>query len=421
MSTDRPSPPTPHRLRSNLLHEAGTTFHLYLKRLLREYRLLHSSGVASGELAIRAGNDLPRGLRRDSVYQASGRLIEEVWKLREKIGETSTPIRDLNLLEPDWRRRMPLEIEDRTSRALLDHLVDEAFKYRRGDVGELQHALALDEPERSAALDGVVSRLAGQPLAAEWDLVFSHLRLVTEPAATLALLAQLIKRPEAAATALIRAPREDFELLWEQLETLPFSWRLIPVRAWVRAAGIHRRALIGKLRGIPGARRMADNEIAAFLDRAGVHQGFFLPLADSIRIEVLGRPITETELRTPLTLLGDVLRGERQALLQRNYGQRWPDGESTVSWFREHGSGFSRTLSPLWQVAEELPRFRRPVLLAPVLTALASLYALPVEAGRLQELRRLRSFDPRWFDIAHEYALRMSLGILVDEAPGILR
>ncbi len=421
MPIERPSPPTSDRLPTKLLHEAGTMFHRYFKRLLREYRLLHYSGVTGRELAVRANLDLPRGLRHDAVYRASGRLIEEVWKLRGRIGETSKPIRDLNLLEPDWRRRMPLEIEDRTARALLESLVDEAFRLRHKEAGELQQALALEEPERSAALDGVVDRLAGEPLAVEWDLVFSHLRLVSEPAATLALLAQLIKRPEAAAAALIRTPRESFELLWDQLETLPFCWRLIPVRTWVRGARTHRRALLGKLRGIPGARTMADNEIAAFLERAGRHQDFFLPLADSIRVEVLGCPTSETELRTPLTLLGEVVRGERQALLQRNYGKRWPDGEATVRFFYEHGSTLSRTLAPLWQVAEELPRFRRPVLLAPVLTALASLYALPVGIERLQELRRLRGFDPRWFDMAHEYALRMALGILVDEEPEILR
>jgi len=117
-----------------VIHQQGNALNRYFKHLLQEFQLFYYPGVSSVELAARGAADLPRSLRQEVVLELSGRLIQEIWGLREllrdKVGETATPVRDLDRLQPDWRKALPLELEDQTARALLNNLVEEAAKLR---------------------------------------------------------------------------------------------------------------------------------------------------------------------------------------------------------------------------------------------------------------------------------------------------
>lgn len=104
----------------------------YLKGVLEEYRLFGSAGILLSELAERVRDRLPKAWRQDVVYQLSGELIAEVWRLQRELGGTETPVRDLDRTRPDWRDRLPLRVTDDVARTLLNGLLLDAAEVARG-------------------------------------------------------------------------------------------------------------------------------------------------------------------------------------------------------------------------------------------------------------------------------------------------
>lgn len=104
----------------------------YLKGVLEEYRLFGSAGIPLAELAERVRDRLPKTWRQDVVYQLSGELIAEVWKLQRELGDTETPVLDLDRIRPDWRDELPLRVTDDVARTLLNGLLLDAAEVARG-------------------------------------------------------------------------------------------------------------------------------------------------------------------------------------------------------------------------------------------------------------------------------------------------
>ena len=52
----------------------------------------------------------------------------KIWELQQTVGESKTPVEDLDRLEPDWRKQMPLLVEDQTARLLLKNLIEDAAR-----------------------------------------------------------------------------------------------------------------------------------------------------------------------------------------------------------------------------------------------------------------------------------------------------
>ena len=104
----------------------------YLKGVLEEYRLFGSAGIPLAELAERVRDRLPKTWRQDVVYQLSGELIAEVWKLQRELGDTEKPVVDLDRIRPDWRDELPLRVTDDVARTLLNGLLLDAAEVARG-------------------------------------------------------------------------------------------------------------------------------------------------------------------------------------------------------------------------------------------------------------------------------------------------
>ncbi|MFU8771801.1 MAG: STY4851/ECs_5259 family protein, partial [Anaerolineales bacterium] len=103
----------------------------YLKALLNEFRVYGNGESSSIELASRVGSRLPKGLRQKPLFQLCGELIGQVWCLQHRIGDTSTPIEDLDRTLPDWRESFPLVVTDEAAKALLNSLINDAVKIAR--------------------------------------------------------------------------------------------------------------------------------------------------------------------------------------------------------------------------------------------------------------------------------------------------
>ena len=116
----------------HLVTTEGTALRNYLLQVLEEFQLHRNSGFSPVELAYRASDRLPYSLQHDVVYQLSGQLIDEIWKLQSKVRDSSTPVRDLDRDIPNWRERLPLIVPDNVARTLLNPLIEVAVELVRG-------------------------------------------------------------------------------------------------------------------------------------------------------------------------------------------------------------------------------------------------------------------------------------------------
>ena len=109
-----------------------TPLRSYFRGVLEDYRLFGSAGIPPSELAERVRDRLPKAWRQDVVYQLSGELIAEVWRLQRELGDTETPVRDLDRRRPNWRDGLPLRVTDDVARTLLNGLLLDAAEVARG-------------------------------------------------------------------------------------------------------------------------------------------------------------------------------------------------------------------------------------------------------------------------------------------------
>ncbi len=294
--------------------------------------------------------------------------------------------------EGQWHRARPLLWSIRPDQQVSDGL------------SPLQRAVCSGPKPKdiAQAIGEVLDQMAADPLADDWGLMRQYLKLLHDlPPAMLMVTAELARHPRAAAMALFGAGSEVGEV-WDRLTELPFAWWQIPLTAWLDAARVYRASLVDVL----GA-EAATEEVRRVFTGLEERGRFMAPVASWVRVEVLGEPLAATDLVVPVEVLGMMLEQERQKLFQRAAQRRWPQSKVAAGWQKR----FPRQgpLSGLQHAWLDVAGFKLVVLAAPVIAALAVTRDEAMERSLLFELRRLRDFDPEWFDLAQEMALRWIL------------
>jgi hypothetical protein len=116
----------------------------YFKALLDEFKVFGHAGIPAERLAERVRYQLPKTLQQDVVFELSGKLIAEIWRLQGELGETRTPLEDLQRGGTDWRGRLPLRLEDEIARALLNDLLIDAASVARGGGSRVRWRRSLE-------------------------------------------------------------------------------------------------------------------------------------------------------------------------------------------------------------------------------------------------------------------------------------
>jgi len=95
--------------------------------LTQFFRLVLDSYYRSGQgdidaailVARQQAHRLPRSLRHEAVFHLTGSLIAKISALQPLIGDTADPIAALDAKRPDWRRDLPLRLDDQVAETLL--------------------------------------------------------------------------------------------------------------------------------------------------------------------------------------------------------------------------------------------------------------------------------------------------------------
>lgn len=117
----------------------------FFKDLLEEFRIFGPLGVPARDLAERTAFRLPRMLRQEVVYELSGDLAREIWRLQREVGESANPVRVLDERRPNWRDDLPIAVDDDVARTLLNNLLLDAADLARGRGDRIKWARSLAE------------------------------------------------------------------------------------------------------------------------------------------------------------------------------------------------------------------------------------------------------------------------------------
>lgn len=175
---------------------------------------------------------LPKSLHQEIVYRLSGELIQAIVNLQAKVCDADDPITALDKADKDWRKTLPLSLEDDTIEVLLHRLIRKAkdlahvglqhLRWRRrliekGQSWNLESYLELPDNVTGAALRGWTNR----------DKHLPRLRLFAQNSTGKETVARLTKTQGEGDSARYRLERlrpNGIRLVGPEAVTLPSLW-----------------------------------------------------------------------------------------------------------------------------------------------------------------------------------------------------
>jgi hypothetical protein len=267
------------------------------------------------------------------------------------------------------------------------------------DRSPLQQAIMLSGPQASEAIVPELMRLTGSPFAEEWQIVSSSFLLAREiPAVSLRLL-RAIAQAQAAAILALCLEAEERQHVWDAMESLAFEWYLVPFKDWLTSLSRWSSELDAISEGL-GRRSMAD--LIDFLASSAERKLLF-PLFDHMSGLVEGRPQPHLSTSERSMLSAD-LADACQALFAVHDDQQWPVADSILSVIQPVMADVSRGLSAM---RSDVPRFKKAVLWGPFAAARIAVFGVEAPRDFLLHVRRVRRFDPDYFDRAYAIAWRV--------------
>ncbi len=107
-----------------LLQRENTHLTQFFRTVLDSNYRIGQGGEKSAEaIARQQAHRLPRSLRQEPVFHLAATLIAKISELHSRIGEATDPIAALDQKAPDWRRDLPLRLDDQVAETLLKGLV----------------------------------------------------------------------------------------------------------------------------------------------------------------------------------------------------------------------------------------------------------------------------------------------------------
>jgi len=278
----------------------------------------------------------------------------------------------------------------------------------RATAGRLA-AVLLDShsARRRAGLGALLDEIVSDWERPEWDELDRFLKTLRSlPATTYDLVNVLGRTPGACAAALFRCTgsAEALDRVWDGLEELPFLWERLPLETWISAAkGLDRWATVLAERSDLPRASVVQLLLQPFLE----HGPTVSPLLGAVRgvfARVMsGCPpapddmIVFCQQSGGVAALRGILDGRVQELVNRHADELWPAGLQILD---VRGREIECGVSFGTQFDEEF----QGVIRAPFLAGWASGSDIELHHDSLLSLRRARTFDRSWFELAHAMA-----------------
>jgi hypothetical protein len=107
-----------------LLQRENAHLTQFFRTLLDNYYRAGQGGITVAEtIARQQAHRLPRSLCHEPVFHLAATLIAKIGELQSRIGESTDPMATLDQKVPDWRRDLPLRLDDQVAKTLFNGLV----------------------------------------------------------------------------------------------------------------------------------------------------------------------------------------------------------------------------------------------------------------------------------------------------------
>ena len=266
-----------------------------------------------------------------------------------------------------------------------------------------QRLFFLPNDSRRPPTEEVVADLALDPDDPDWSVLEEYLKLTDQiPPSTFDFFSVLARTPDTAALMTMRfAPFGWFSRIWQDLETLPFLWCLLPLRSWFKAIdsieySFHRKASLLEAAGVS-----AETEALNVLNSLRGKVFHMFPQLD-VLFEFLGPHLRwAPPLPGSLLSLGDEffeqqLVVEAQAMMNRKADADWPNYDIRRAEMRVYRPSGARRLS----VPGDFADHKGCVLATPSVVAFAAVCGADIDDDLVSQVRQIRTFDERWFRTA---------------------
>lgn len=122
-----------------LLQRENAHLTQFFRTVLEDYYRSGQGGEQSAEtIARQQAHRLPRSLRQEPVFYLAAKLIAKIGELQARVGEAADPIAALDQQGSDWRRDLPLRLDDRVAETLLTGLVRRSGELAREAAAQLR-------------------------------------------------------------------------------------------------------------------------------------------------------------------------------------------------------------------------------------------------------------------------------------------
>ncbi|HOW76205.1 MAG TPA: STY4851/ECs_5259 family protein [Candidatus Competibacteraceae bacterium] len=119
-----------------LLQQENAHLTQFFRILLETYYRAGQGGEQVAEtMARQQAHRLPRSLQQDPVFHLAAALIAKIGELQASLGEAVDPVAALDEKAPNWRRNLPLRLDDQAAETLLTGLVRRSGELVREAAG----------------------------------------------------------------------------------------------------------------------------------------------------------------------------------------------------------------------------------------------------------------------------------------------
>ena len=262
-----------------------------------------------------------------------------------------------------------------------------------------------DRAHRQYLMRGAVQRMATNASHPDWNFAQGFLdSMALFPADSYECNRTIFERSEATAMAMLRgAFLGRTEHLWSGFEQFHFLWVTFPLRAWTRAVRVYRNTafpLVPEESRPPLLKLVMERCFAA-----GETTQYRAVVWDICARTIFGIPRSPNPIRIP--------DGQQRSMLARHLAQqefeRVEQAHADESYPQLPATDELLPHSVQSNVDQLYPKvgvlFRRDVARAPALAAAISVHCIEAPRELLFELRRVRDFDPKYFDSVYNDCL----------------
>lgn len=273
-----------------------------------------------------------------------------------------------------------------------------------------------DPEERTCLLDEVISSMAQDYLAPEWNDLE---RLVSQvghlPLQALDLWRRLAHSVSAMAAIALRFGGIQPDFIHRFGSELPFMWELVPYQAWREAMGLL-LPQCAHLFGEDAGKLVAVSQLNSRIERLSGRYPAITNLLHVAKADALGEAQPEIAMfRHPQSvaifnaMLFDGEKSLVQRLMQNHTDDTWPTGFRSLSDMTRKDQEVAQLMSP------QSMGFRESVVNLPIIMAARAMNDLTGDWLSSSEyiylLREHQSFDQDWFTEAYNYTVARCLGL----------